>query len=422
MEKMYKLRRWGMLAGAMLVIFGPAALPVQSADETDWKNKALTLNEITGEDPIRGQIKELMDDPAGAKKLLAAAVPLAKEKDQPFNFNAAYILGRVALQTKDYDAGQIFFGICFDQGAKLASGQKLIQAYSGMVSVIDLLYADKKFETAAKLSQGYLEGLEKRGIASGLKDEVLRRLIRALTKQGKVDEALKMADNLINARGKDWRNLEIKGWIQREIGKPEDSAKIYEDLLEKIGKDRTLEKDEQNEIIAEVHYILSGVYVDMNQIAKAGEHLKILLAKKPDDPTYNNDLGYIWADHDMNLDEAEQMIRKALDEDKKQRLKANPDMKPEEAKDNAAYLDSLGWVLFKKKKYQEAKPILLQAVEDKEAQHIEIYDHLGDVHIALGEKEAAIAAWKKGMDAAGPSKREQERKALVEKKIQENQK
>jgi hypothetical protein len=40
--------------------------------------------------------------------------------------------------------------------------------------------------------------------------------------------------------------------------------------------------------------------------------------------------------------------------DKKQWLKTNPNRKPEEYKDNASYLDSLAWVLFKQKKYKEA--------------------------------------------------------------------
>ena len=79
-------------------------------------------------------------------------------------------------------------------------------------------------------------------------------------------------------------------------------------------------------MIADVHYILSGVYVDVKRIDKAGEHLQFLLKKYPSEAKYNNDLGYIWADHNMHLDEAEAMIRKALDEDRKQRRKANPQL------------------------------------------------------------------------------------------------
>ena len=66
-------------------------------------------------------------------------------------------------------------------------------------------------------------------------------------------------------------------------------------------------------------------------------------------------------------------IRKALDEDRKQR-KERPELGLEEDKDNAAYLDSLGWVLFKKKNLKEAKKYLLEAIQDPDGQHVEIID------------------------------------------------
>jgi tetratricopeptide (TPR) repeat protein len=178
-------------------------------------------------------------------------------------------------------------------------------------------------------------------------------------------------------------------------------------------------KAEFEEEIRRMHLRLSTIYTDLNQIDKAAAHLKILLDKDPDDPGVNNDLGYIWADHDMNLDEAEKMIRKALDEDRKRRKKENPDVKPEDDKDNAAYLDSLGWVLFKKKKFQEAKAPLLQAVKEKDGKHVEIYDHLGEVHMALGEKAEAVAVWKEALKLETEEKREKDIKAKVEKKLKE---
>jgi tetratricopeptide (TPR) repeat protein len=421
MKSLDLARRRGLAALTVLAVFVLVSPALRADDDkkTDLKAKALALNDITGEDPIRGQIQALLEDQDGAKKLVATAVPMAKQKDQPFGYNAALILGRVAFQLREVEASQTFFRVCAEQAAKLHSSQKLGQAYLGLLSVVDLMYATRKYEETAKLCQEFLELLDKHGVASRLKDEVLRRMIRALTKQGKPDEAAQMVDNLLKARSSDWRNLELKAWLKRETGHADEAVKIYEDLIEKIRKDKSLEKEEKEDLLPEIHYILSGVYVDLDQIDKAAEHLKTLLSAHPDDPTYNNDLGYIWADHDMNLDEAEKMIRKALDEDRKQRLKANPDLKAEDVKDNAAYLDSLGWVLFKRKKFEEAKPLLQKAVQDKEGQHIEIFDHLGDVHMALGEKDEAVKAWKKGIEAAGTSPREKERKAQVEKKLKE---
>ena len=134
---------------------------------------------------------------------------------------------------------------------------------------------------------------------------------------------------------------------------------------------------------------------------KAAADLKTLLEKDPDNPGYNNDLGYIWADHDMKLEESEKMIRKALDEDKKQRLKANPTLKPADVKDNASYLDSLGWVLFKEKKYKEARRPLEEAVKDPDAQSIEIYDHLAEVLAGLRRQDGGRRHLEEGPGTAG---------------------
>ena len=61
------------------------------------------------------------------------------------------------------------------------------------------------------------------------------------------------------------------------------------------------------------------------------------------------------------------------------------------------------------------------AGEEPEGKHIEIYDHLAEVHLALGEKAEAVAAWKKGLDVVGKTPRELHRKADVEKKLKANQ-
>ena len=134
--------------------------------------------------------------------------------------------------------------------------------------------------------------------------------------------------------------------------------------------------------------------------------LQTLLENNPESPTYNNDLGFVWADNNMNLDQAEKLIRKALEEDKKQQLKSNPDMKPDEYKDNPSYLDSLAWVLYKKKQYAEAKKYMLMCVKDEEeGKNFEICDHLADIHLALGEKADAVKVWKQGLKNASKSKR-----------------
>jgi tetratricopeptide (TPR) repeat protein len=398
----------------MVAVCLTAAGPARAADdEAALRKELLALNHVTGEDPARGQIDKLTEDPERTKKLLGLAVKMSKEKTQPFNFNGSYILARAAQLLKEVDASLALYKVAIDEATKLKSGSKIGQAYSGLITAC---YVAGKYEEAEKVCREFLEMKGDESVRR-LKPIILRQMIQALAKQGKTEDAGKLIDDLLKVQPDNWLTLELRAWVQREGGQFDEAAKTYEEVLDRIMKDKELEKEEQAGFASEIRYLLSGVYVDAKKVDKAAEHLKALLKEEPDNPSYNNDLGYIWADHDLNLEEAEKLIRKAIEEDRKLQKKVNPELKPEDVRDNAAYLDSLGWVLFKQKKFKEAKPYLEQAVKDEDGQHIEILDHLAEIHMALGEKDKAVAAWKKGLEVAGPGRREQQRKAEVEKKL-----
>jgi len=425
-----------MLLGFLMLSSAPVA---QAADEP----VSLTvLNTITGTDAVDEAVRKLAGDKSMAFKLIADGQARLKEKKEALTYNAALVLAQVAGEFKDLKASEAFYRICMDQAAKLQSAKKLLESYG---ELIDLFYNSKKYADSARICRELIELKTDDGkprivliavttrfgetdfieddrfdTTQRLRSGVYRLMIQAITKQGDFDKALKLVDSLIKASDH-WIERQLKGWVLREYGKYAEAAAIYEDVIERVAKDKTLSKEERESYLERYRYILSGVYVDLKQIDRATELLQALLAVKPDDPGYNNDLGYIWADHDMRLDEAEKLIRKALDIDRKRRQN-NPNLAPEDNHDNGAYLDSLGWVLFKQKKLKDAKEVLLKAVEDKSSQHIEIYDHLGDVCLALGEKEAAIAAWKKGLEVVGEGRRELERKISVEKKLAKMQK
>jgi len=89
----------------------------------------------------------------------------------------------------------------------------------------------------------------------------------------------------------------------------------------------------------------------------------------------------MWAEHGENLERARDLIARAL--------KAEPD--------NPAYLDSMGWVLFKLNQPRDALGYLLKAVDESEEPDATIYDHLGDVYAALKETDKAREAWRKSL-------------------------
>jgi tetratricopeptide (TPR) repeat protein len=94
-----------------------------------------------------------------------------------------------------------------------------------------------------------------------------------------------------------------------------------------------------------------------------------------------NYLGYSYADRNINLDEAEGFLNRAL----------------EKEPDNGAYIDSLGWIYFKQGKYEEAAKLLLSAANI--ARDPVMYNHLGDAYMKLGRFGEAWIAYSLSYDA-----------------------
>ena len=94
-----------------------------------------------------------------------------------------------------------------------------------------------------------------------------------------------------------------------------------------------------------------------------------------------NYLGYMWAERGVKLEKARELIEKAL--------KAEPK--------NAAFLDSMAWVLFKLNQPAEALPYALKAVELSEQPDATLDDHVGDICAALKQMDKAREFWRKSL-------------------------
>ena len=64
--------------------------------------------------------------------------------------------------------------------------------------------------------------------------------------------------------------------------------------------------------------------------------------------------------------------------------------------DNAAYIDSLGWIYFKKGLFDQAVKYLERAVRILEDPVI--YDHLGDAYSVKGMYAEAIDKWERSLE------------------------
>ncbi|MBX7102886.1 MAG: tetratricopeptide repeat protein [Gemmataceae bacterium] len=392
--------------------------------EVSFRDKALALNNVTGDEAILGKVKELRKDKDSLKKLLADAKSLAKEKgkDQPFSYNGAYILARSAHSIRDYEGGEFFYKICLEHAFKLRSTQKLAQVFD---SLIDLFDRAKKYDDALFTCEKFLslKGADDDDKIESVKPFVIEKMIMIQCQKKEFDKALAMTQKMIDADKGGWYFQHRRAEVLREAGKFEESAREFEAVLEKIKANERLTNDDKDRFAGQCNYLLSSVYLDLGQFDKSVKLLEDLVAQNPKNPGFANDLGYILADHDKRMDEAQKLVEKALamDSDARKKLVEEGQLSQDELTENAAYLDSLAWIYFKKKEYPKALELMKKVVKDEDSQHVEIYDHYAEILKANGKKSEAVEAWKKALTLEELGHRDIARKEAIRKKLKDNE-
>lgn len=198
-----------------------------------------------------------------------------------------------------------------------------------------------------------------------------RRLAADLLEDHKrIDEALAALQELV-ASDDDIDALVQIGDIYRRSEQFEKAIDTYNQAQEKLGG--TVPADYWR-----IHYARGMAYEQLGDLRKSEEDLLKALEFQPEHPFVLNYLGYSWADQGVNLKQSLEMIRKAVA------------LRP----DDGYITDSLGWVLYKMGKYQEAVPYLEQAVELLPYDPV-INDHLGDSYWKVGRKLEARFQWER---------------------------
>jgi tetratricopeptide (TPR) repeat protein len=138
---------------------------------------------------------------------------------------------------------------------------------------------------------------------------------------------------------------------------------------------------------------LGVIYDRLNKTDLAVEQMEAILILNPEHADALNYLGYTYADKGINLDEAEVMIKKALE------------YKP----DNGYIIDSLGWLYFRQGHFEDALIQLKRAVALIPDDPI-VLEHLGDIYMQMNDPVKALAYYKQALE-----KKDTDKKSLQEK-------
>ncbi len=245
-------------------------------------------------------------------------------------------------------------------------------------------YKNENFEEAKKI----YNNLSKNGEAYHWYSS--RQLARILILQNSKDEAYtllsKSYNNLLNKEL--YETFDYAEFLKNNE-KFEESIKFYTEIINLVEK--------KHPLYSEATDGRGVAYERIGEWNKAEKDLLSSLDAKPDQAYVINYLAYSWIEKGIKVKKSLSMLEKA------NKLRSN----------DPYIIDSLGWALFKLKRYQEAKKYLQLAVRLMPADPI-VNDHYGDALWKTGHEIQARYYWNYVLNL---EKAEDDLKKIVEEKL-----
>jgi tetratricopeptide (TPR) repeat protein len=327
----------------------------------------------------RAMLAVLRGDAELVRRLLRAAHRRLLSPQSP-HYTTRALLAGLAARTRQLDVAEDLYRSCLNLPG--GPGRAEHEVYTGLLQVLRLAH---KHEAIVQVCA---EGLRKKvGINEVIFHLDMAQSLVALNRGREALAAIDEAIRVAGAREKLVCQCDRVG-ILSQSGRHDQAVTECQALF----REYNAAGDVRN-----IRMTLSSAYQEAGKHAESEAQLQKVLEADPADATACNNLGYQWADRNVNLDEAERLIRKAIDLDRKQRGSGSA-AGTDGDRDNGGYLDSLGWALFRKGRLEEARRELERAAtlpggDDDPV----VWDHLGDVCFRQKDPAKAGEAWRKAL-------------------------
>ena len=210
-------------------------------------------------------------------------------------------------------------------------------------------------------------------------DHRLNANLRIAVLLAEVDRVAEARAHLHGLRGSNLREAiriyRAEAEILMRLERFEEAMEVYDLSLNEFPQDTDL------------LYARAMLAEKLDRIALLESDLTNILSREPNNADALNALGYTLADRTDRLDEAYVLIKRAFD------------LKP----DDHYVVDSLGWVLYRMGRHQEAVAQLRRAMEINPDP--EIAAHLGEVLWAMGNRDEARTVWETALQTTPDDKR-----------------
>lgn len=209
------------------------------------------------------------------------------------------------------------------------------------------------------------------------------RYVEWLVRAGDKQKALQFAQTQVKFGA---RNTIAAAEAYIRAGETENAIKLLE------GAARAKPED------LELEFELASAYERAGDRKNAEKAFLAVLEKKPEHAPALNYLGYMWAEDNVNLDRAQEMLERAVSQD------------PE----NGAYVDSLGWIYYRLGKLDLAEKYLTDATRLM-PRDATVHEHLADVIAKRGDTSRALQMYRLALSLEpDPKEGEQIRSKIAE--------
>ncbi|WP_190277250.1 tetratricopeptide repeat protein [Taibaiella lutea] len=205
------------------------------------------------------------------------------------------------------------------------------------------------------------------------------------------DSVIHYSNRAVNIFPKEYMSYYLGGLAYNQKGENRPSIQYLNMALKNVPERNAAAQ-------VDVLIALGDVYNTVSNFHSSDSCYEAALIIQPNNATALNNFGYYLSVRGEKLDKAEKMSAKSL------RLRPN----------EANFLDTYGWILYRQGKFREAKDYVLKAISmtSPAEDDTSLWDHLGDIEYKSGDKQKALEYWNKAASKGMKS-------AVLEQKIRE---
>lgn len=312
----------------------------------------------------------------------------------PLNWRLTAFLAILAEQMNKIDLAMTFYSSAMNELKQVQpSEENLLAMRHTLLSLAFFLFENEKYEEAEPHFR-LLERFFPEEMFLAAHTQILMTL-------GKTEEA---GDKIQRLKRENPESIEFPlleaNWLQQGQ-KLKESGELLKYLLAEVENDYSAEFDRER--VSAIRLSLANVEEQLGNLEAAEEQMRLILDEFPDDITAKNTLAYFWACAKTNLNLALRYSKETLEEE------------PE----NPMFQDTMGWICFQLGNFEKAKEFLLNA--EKTLEDPVVFSHLGDVFLALNQKDEAEKYFQKALELFQKAQRKKESIILKDLKHVEDQ-